>query len=151
MTSGPSSGVAEPSSAVPSQSATESAVSRAELTSGSISSSSAPESIRVTSGVSVDLDSKIVSDQTQSTEQTRASTVTGIATGTDLFKTTMSHEEAPVHSALTVVTEFTTYCSEPTTYCPGNGHCYTVTKPTTLTISDCPCTLTAEEGGGDTP
>ena len=40
-----------------------------------------------------------------------------------------------------VVTALTTYCPEPTqlTY---DGHTYTVTKATTLTISNCPCTVT---------
>lgn len=42
----------------------------------------------------------------------------------------------------TVVTAFTTYCPEPTTFAQGNKT-YTVTKATTLTITDCPCTLTS--------
>lgn len=39
-----------------------------------------------------------------------------------------------------VVTEFTTYCPESTTL-TFNNKTYTVTEPTTLTITDCPCTL----------
>ncbi|PRT55494.1 hypothetical protein B9G98_03114 [Wickerhamiella sorbophila] len=51
---------------------------------------------------------------------------------------------APDETVTTVVTAFTTYCPEPTTLCPGNGKCYTVTEPTTLTVTDCPCTIPEE-------
>jgi hypothetical protein len=40
-----------------------------------------------------------------------------------------------------VVTAYTTYCPEPTKITHGTKT-YTVTKATTLTISDCPCTVT---------
>jgi hypothetical protein len=40
-----------------------------------------------------------------------------------------------------VVTSFTTYCPEATTLTFG-GSTYTVTEATTLTITNCPCTLT---------
>lgn len=40
-----------------------------------------------------------------------------------------------------VVTALTTYCPEPTELTVG-GKTYTVTKATTLTITDCPCTIT---------
>ncbi|UNI13478.1 hypothetical protein JDV02_000221 [Purpureocillium takamizusanense] len=40
-----------------------------------------------------------------------------------------------------VVSRYTTWCPEPTTVCIGSKT-YTVTKPTTLTITDCPCTIT---------
>jgi len=40
-----------------------------------------------------------------------------------------------------VVTAYTTYCPEPTKITHG-GKTYTVTKATTLTITDCPCTVT---------
>ncbi|SCV03942.1 LAMI_0H12178g1_1 [Lachancea mirantina] len=39
-----------------------------------------------------------------------------------------------------VVTEFTTYCPEPTTFIT-NGQTYTVHNATTLTITNCPCTI----------
>lgn len=39
-----------------------------------------------------------------------------------------------------VVTAYTTYCPEPTTVVY-NDHTYTVTEATTLTITDCPCTI----------
>lgn len=39
-----------------------------------------------------------------------------------------------------VVTAYTTYCPEATKITYG-ANTYTVTKPTTLTISDCPCTV----------
>jgi len=41
-----------------------------------------------------------------------------------------------------VVTAITTFCPEATTIVPGNGKTYTATKSQTLTITDCPCTLT---------
>ncbi|KAM0335936.1 hypothetical protein ACHAPQ_004669 [Fusarium lateritium] len=40
-----------------------------------------------------------------------------------------------------VVTAYTTYCPGPTEIVHGDKT-YTVTKPTTLTITDCPCTVT---------
>ncbi|OAA68121.1 hypothetical protein SPI_00316 [Niveomyces insectorum RCEF 264] len=40
-----------------------------------------------------------------------------------------------------VVTALTTYCPEATTL-THNGKTYTVSEATTLTITDCPCTLT---------
>jgi hypothetical protein len=40
-----------------------------------------------------------------------------------------------------VVTAYTTYCPGPTEITHG-GKTYTVTKATTLTITDCPCTIT---------
>lgn len=39
-----------------------------------------------------------------------------------------------------VVTEYETYCPGPTTISYGTAT-YTVTEPTTLTITDCPCTI----------
>ncbi|ODQ63589.1 hypothetical protein NADFUDRAFT_53252 [Nadsonia fulvescens var. elongata DSM 6958] len=49
-----------------------------------------------------------------------------------------------------VVTALTTYCPEPTTLVHGNKT-YTVTAPTTLTITDCPCTLTSVIPGTSKP
>ncbi|GAV51532.1 hypothetical protein ZYGR_0AD07150, partial [Zygosaccharomyces rouxii] len=40
-----------------------------------------------------------------------------------------------------IVTELTTYCPSPTVLTT-NGATYTITEATTLTITDCPCTLT---------
>ena len=40
-----------------------------------------------------------------------------------------------------VVTSYETYCPGPTTITEGSST-YTVTEATTLTITDCPCTLT---------
>ncbi|KFA66373.1 hypothetical protein S40285_01265 [Stachybotrys chlorohalonatus IBT 40285] len=40
-----------------------------------------------------------------------------------------------------VVSEYTTYCPGPTEITHG-GSTYTVTEATTLTITDCPCTIT---------
>lgn len=39
------------------------------------------------------------------------------------------------------VTALTTYCPE-ATQITHNGHTYTITSATTLTITDCPCTVT---------
>ncbi|CAM1511632.1 Fc.00g091450.m01.CDS01 [Cosmosporella sp. VM-42] len=51
-----------------------------------------------------------------------------------------------------VVSAYTTYCPGPTAF-DFNGNHYEVTGPTTLTISDCPCTIvepchTCKPGGG---
>lgn len=40
-----------------------------------------------------------------------------------------------------VVDEIVTYCPAPTVITI-NDECYTVTEPTTLTITNCPCTIT---------
>ncbi|PNS15730.1 Septation initiation network scaffold protein cdc11 [Sphaceloma murrayae] len=50
---------------------------------------------------------------------------------------------APVHQTTTtvVVSSFTTYCPEPTIVSYGT-QTFTVTSATTLTITDCPCTIT---------
>ncbi|KAH8153673.1 uncharacterized protein LAJ45_02486 [Morchella importuna] len=45
------------------------------------------------------------------------------------------------HTVTQVVTQYTTYCPLPTEVVEGNKT-YTVTEPTTLTISNCPCTRT---------
>ncbi|PTB62919.1 hypothetical protein BBK36DRAFT_60021, partial [Trichoderma citrinoviride] len=39
-----------------------------------------------------------------------------------------------------VVSQYTTYCPEPTTF-TFNAKTFTVTEATTLTITDCPCTV----------
>lgn len=45
------------------------------------------------------------------------------------------------HWTTVVSTDYETYCPEPTTMTHG-GKTYTVTKPMTITITDCPCTFT---------
>jgi hypothetical protein len=47
------------------------------------------------------------------------------------------------YTTVEVVSEYETYCDKPTTYVEGTKT-YQVTKPTTLTITDCPygCTIT---------
>lgn len=63
------------------------------------------------------------------------------------------HEE-PGHTTTiskdTVVTEFTTYCPEATTIVT-NGKTYTATGETTLTITDCPCTVPTHTVVTNTP
>ncbi|PTB79653.1 hypothetical protein M440DRAFT_1311173, partial [Trichoderma longibrachiatum ATCC 18648] len=39
-----------------------------------------------------------------------------------------------------VVSAYTTYCPEPTTF-TFNAKTFTVTEATTITITDCPCTV----------
>jgi len=56
---------------------------------------------------------------------------------------------APVYTT-EVVTSFTTYCPEATVLAFGNKT-YTVSKATTLTITDCPCTLTKAHNASATP
>lgn len=45
------------------------------------------------------------------------------------------------YTSTEIVTSYTTYCPHPTTIVEGNKT-YTVTKATTLTITNCPCTRT---------
>jgi hypothetical protein len=50
------------------------------------------------------------------------------------------HKNETVVTSTKVVSQYTTYCPEPTTVTI-NSKKYTVTKATTLTITDCPCTI----------
>lgn len=52
----------------------------------------------------------------------------------------MAFKNETVHYTTEVVTAVTTYCPGPTTVTYGEST-YTVTEATTLTISDCPCTI----------
>ncbi|KAK3989285.1 clock-controlled protein 6 [Cladorrhinum sp. PSN332] len=58
--------------------------------------------------------------------------VLALAAGANAFKNVTYTTE--------VVTAITTYCPEPTTVTYG-GTTYTITSATTLTITDCPCTI----------
>ena len=49
--------------------------------------------------------------------------------------------EAPSYTTKVYTDRYTTYCSEPTHISHG-GKTYTVSSATTLTITDCPCTVT---------
>ena len=51
------------------------------------------------------------------------------------------HRNETVPTTTKVVDEFTTFCPEPTTFEMG-GHTFEVEEATTLTITDCPCTIT---------
>lgn len=51
----------------------------------------------------------------------------------------LRHNETVV-TTTKIVSAYTTYCPEPTTFELG-GHTYEVAEPTTLTITDCPCTI----------
>ncbi|KAF4592512.1 Cell wall protein SED1 [Ophiocordyceps camponoti-floridani] len=54
---------------------------------------------------------------------------------------TSSYNPGPVPTTTKVVDQYVTYCPVPTMVTM-NEKVYTVTKPTTLTITDCPCTVT---------
>lgn len=54
---------------------------------------------------------------------------------------TKSHEHESVTTSTEVVTAYTTWCPAGATVTAGS-HTYTITKATSLTITDCPCTLT---------
>jgi hypothetical protein len=58
--------------------------------------------------------------------------VLALAAGANAFKNVTYTTE--------IVTAITTYCPEPTTVEYG-GTTYTITEATTLTITDCPCTI----------
>ncbi|KAJ6783519.1 hypothetical protein PWT90_02050 [Aphanocladium album] len=49
-----------------------------------------------------------------------------------------------------IVTAYTTYCPAPTTVVV-NNKTHTVTEATTLTITDCPCTISKPHTGGPKP
>lgn len=51
-----------------------------------------------------------------------------------------AHYAGNVTYTTEVVTAYTTYCPEPTTLTHGDKT-YTITEATTLTITDCPCTI----------
>jgi hypothetical protein len=65
------------------------------------------------------------------------------------YKNSTSTSTAPAY-VTEVVTAYTTYCPEPTKITHG-GKTYTVTKATTLTITDCPCTVTKPAPPHSTP
>ncbi|RSL39847.1 Clock-controlled protein 6 [Fusarium euwallaceae] len=52
-----------------------------------------------------------------------------------------AHAKSNVTYTTEVVTAYTTYCPGPTEITHG-GKTYTITEATTLTITDCPCTVT---------
>ncbi|KAJ4171830.1 hypothetical protein NW754_007425 [Fusarium falciforme] len=67
--------------------------------------------------------------------------------GSLVTPTACSKKPAPTKPVYTteVVTAITTYCPEPTTL-SYNNKTYTITKPTTFTITDCPCTISKPHG-----
>jgi len=83
------------------------------------------------------------------TNTTAADNATSIITGATTSSATaytnsttaeVNDESTTTLTDLIVVTELTTYCPEPTEFVT-NGKTYTVTQATTLTITDCPCTI----------
>jgi len=73
------------------------------------------------------------------TNTTAADNATSIITGATTSSAT-AYTNSTTLTDLIVVTELTTYCPEPTEFVT-NGKTYTVTQATTLTITDCPCTI----------
>ena len=61
--------------------------------------------------------------------------------GSEVTETIVPTVSTAVVTSTEIVTEFTTYCPNPTTFST-NGVTYTITEATSLTITDCPCTLT---------
>jgi hypothetical protein len=55
------------------------------------------------------------------------------------------HKNETIVTTTKVVSVYTTYCPEPTTF-TFNKKEYIVTKPTTITITDCPCTIVEVRG-----
>jgi hypothetical protein len=70
---------------------------------------------------------------------TSAAAVAALATGV-AANYNSSYYEAPSYTT-EVVTEYTTYCPGPTMI-THSDQTYTVTEATTLTITNCPCTVT---------
>ncbi|KAK7413658.1 hypothetical protein QQX98_007440 [Neonectria punicea] len=67
--------------------------------------------------------------------------------GSFVTPTACSEKPAPTKPVYTteVLTAITTYCPEPTTL-SFNNKTYTITEPTTFTITDCPCTVSKPHG-----
>ncbi|CAB4256578.1 similar to Saccharomyces cerevisiae YER150W SPI1 GPI-anchored cell wall protein involved in weak acid resistance [Maudiozyma barnettii] len=113
------------------------------------SSSSAVED--VSSTVVSSIVSSAVAADNETTTDIPVSTTSSIAPIVNSTTSYISSTSAPVvsHPAYNstelftvteVVTAFTTYCPEPTEIIT-NSKTYTVTGATTLTITDCPCTI----------
>ncbi|KAI5463816.1 hypothetical protein BGZ63DRAFT_423127 [Mariannaea sp. PMI_226] len=77
----------------------------------------------------------------------------GFAAAHEAYETPTSHHPSypthvhngTVHTITKVYTAYTTICPEPTQF-EFNGHHYDVTEACTLTITDCPCTVTETTG-----
>lgn len=78
---------------------------------------------------------KYVAAKSSSASQSSSTIVSATSVPTDV-----KNSSAPVVWVTDVVSHFTTYCPEATSFAI-NNKTYTVTKPTTLTITDCPCTI----------
>jgi hypothetical protein len=71
----------------------------------------------------------------------RFSTVAVLATGVSAGVAQWPSQNGTVAYTTEVVTALTTYCPA-ATQLTHNGKTYTVTSATTLTITNCPCTIT---------
>lgn len=78
-----------------------------------------------------------------------AAAAAALVAGTNAYAYSNGTSTAPAY-VTEVVTAYTTYCPEPTKITHG-GKTYTVTKATTLTITDCPCTVTKPAPPHSTP
>lgn len=66
-------------------------------------------------------------------------TATVMPGGSPFYANDLQHHNETI-TTTKVVASYTTYCPEPTTFELG-GKTYEVAEPTTLTITDCPCTI----------
>jgi len=71
----------------------------------------------------------------------RASSVFAAALSVAAVSAYYGNDTKAEYTTTEVVTQYTTYCPYPTTIVE-NNQTYVVTEPTTLTISNCPCTRT---------
>lgn len=96
----------------------------------SSSSSSAAASSTVASSTAIIAPATYDSDMTASASATHAAESTAPVNAT-----------TPIHYTTEVVKGYTTYCPSATSFAM-NNQTYTVSSATTLTITDCPCTIT---------
>ncbi|TKA75646.1 hypothetical protein B0A55_04999 [Friedmanniomyces simplex] len=84
------------------------------------------------------------SSATEYASTTKSSSSTKSATGIATVSETVTANgtaTASIHYTTEVVSKFTTYCPSATSLTLGN-HTYTISTATTLTVTDCPCTIT---------
>ncbi|KAM0453095.1 hypothetical protein ACHAPV_009210 [Trichoderma viride] len=92
---------------------------------------------------------KRASTGTCSPSSSSSAAASGTATSAPTSIAVSSSVPSGATTVTEVVTSYTTYCPGSTTFTAGSST-YTVTEPTTLTITDCPCTLTHTVSNGAT-
>ncbi|KAL6825324.1 Metallo-dependent phosphatase-like protein [Trichoderma camerunense] len=91
----------------------------------------------------------LLKKDTKGTCGSSGSSSSSSSAATSIAATTSASQSAGVTTVTEVVTSYTTYCPGSTTFTAGSST-YTVTQATTLTITDCPCTLTHTISNGAT-